>query len=433
MLQIIKVLANLTPNHQESKGQRHPRNLSKREEIMSEDESVSHLKTFGLNLYESRVYLALVRGKELTAKGVGQLALIPQSRTYDVLDSLARKGFALATPASPTTYLPVPPAKVLGTQYLARKKKIQEMALKVQEEAQVKLDSLNDAYASLTKNLPARTSQEQLATDKVWVLRTRESIESALVELIKESKSTVLRITKPPEPGGDESLDPFYIVGMENRKYLYDALERKVEMRWLSLTREIPTFMGLEIEEPPERRYFENEQEITEKFLLVDNHSVLLNLRDPESPRYGSVALSMQSGAVASIFLDHFDKVWRRGKPLKDVLPRVEKFVEVVVAKLREVGFSRTEVALYQTLTRRGALNNAIITSELAKRKIQPQDSSAACEKLIRLGLLHRDSTYRLLVVEHPSKVLEAISAGRVSPTQRKGITIRKSFSGKNP
>jgi sugar-specific transcriptional regulator TrmB len=400
---------------------------------MSEDESVAHLKTFGLNLYESRAYLALVRGRELTAKGVGQLALIPQSRTYDVLDSLTRKGFALATPDSPRTYLPVVPKKILGTQYLTQKKKIQEVALEAQEEAQAKLDSLNDAYSSLSKNLPATATQEQYASDRVWVLSTRESIESALVELIKESKSTVLRITKPPELGGDEPLDPFYIVGMENRKYLYDALKRKVEMRWLSLAREIPTFMGLEIEVPPERRYIEDEQKISEKFLLVDNNSVLLNLRDPASPRYSSIALSMQSKAVASIFLDHFEKVWREGKPLEDVLPRVEQLVREVVARLKEVGFSRTEVLVYQTLAKRGALNNAILVSELAKKKIQPQDSSAACDRLLRLGLLHRDSTYRLLVVEHPSKVKEAITTGKISLPQSGRITTHQFSSGKNP
>jgi len=400
---------------------------------MSEDESVSHLKTFGLNLYESRAYLALVRGKEVTAKGVGQLALIPQSRTYDVLDSLTRKGFALATPGSPTTYVPVPPEKILGTRYQTQKKKIQEIAYKVQEVAQAQLESLDDAYATLRKNLPARTVREQYASDRVWVLSTRESIEGALIELIRDSKSTVLRITKPPELGGDEPLDPFYIVGMENTKFLYDALNRRVEMRWLGLTREIPTYMGLEIEVPPERRYVENEQEITEKFLLVDNHSVLLNLRDPASPKYSSIALSMQSRAVASIFLDHFEKVWRRGKPLEDVLPKIEQQVRDAVDKLKEVGFSRAEVMLYQTLARRGALNNAIMVSELAKKRIQPQDSSAACDKLLRLGLLHRDSTYRLLVAEHPSKVKELVTSLRAIPLRSGRITTRQTSSGKNP
>ena len=150
---------------------------------MNDEESVAHLKALGLNLYESRAYLALLVGKELTAKGVGQSALIPQSRTYDVLDSLARKGFALATPASPTTYVPVPPSKILKSQYEAERKKIQQGAVRVHEQAQVRLEALSDAYETLTQALPAR-DLPAAAGDRVWVLRTRENIQDALVELI---------------------------------------------------------------------------------------------------------------------------------------------------------------------------------------------------------------------------------------------------------
>jgi hypothetical protein len=147
---------------------------------------------------------------------------------------------------------------------------------------------------------------------------------------------------------------------------------------------------------------------------------------------YSSIALSMQSGAVASIFLDHFEKVWKRGKPLEDVLPGIEQLVGDAIAKLKEIGFNRTEVLLYQTLARRGALNNAIIASELAKKKILPHDSSAACDRLVRLGLLHRDRTYKLLVAEHPSKVKDAISSGKISIPRSGRITTRQSSSGKN-
>lgn len=381
---------------------------------MSDDESVSNLKTLGLNLYESRAYLALVKAKELTAKGVGQSALIPQSRTYDVLESLSRKGFARATPASPTTYLPVQPSKILGSQYASEKKKIQEGTIKVQQEAQTRLEALRDAYVSLSTSIRTKDLAEPAVGDRVWVLQTRENIESTLIELIKEAKSDVLRITKPPALGIGEPLDPFYIVGMENRKYLYDALERKVQMRWLSLAREIPTFLGLEVEEPPERRYIEREQDITEKFLLVDNQSVLLNLRDPASPTYSSIALAMKSRAVSSIFLDHFEKVWRRGKRLDDVLPRMERLVQEVSSKLKELGFAKTDVMLYQTLAKLGAVSREVVVGELTKKKVQNQESSASCDRLMRLGLVYRDSIYRLLVVEHPANVKAAIAAGRL-------------------
>jgi len=399
---------------------------------LNEDEAVSQLKTLGLNLYESRAYLALVKGKELTAKGVGQSSLIPQSRTYDVLESLSRKGFALATPASPTTYLPVPPSKILDARYASEKKKIQESAMKVQEEAQGRLEVLRNAYVALAKTLSSGAVESSVIRDRVWVLQTRDNIENALIGLIKEAKSSVLRITKAPELKSGEQLDPFYIVGMENRKYLYDALERKVEMRWLSLAREIPSFLGLEISEPPERRYVENEQDITEKFLLADNHSVLLNLHDPASPTFGTVALAMQSRTVSSIFLDHFEKVWKRGKRLDDVLPKMKRLVEEMSAQLAESGFSKTDVMFYRTLAKLGAVTREVVVGELVKKKVQAQDSLASYERLMRSGLIHRDNVYRLLVVEHPANVKAAIAAGKVEPPSGARVTTRKSSSGRN-
>jgi HTH-type transcriptional regulator, sugar sensing transcriptional regulator len=398
---------------------------------MNDDETVSYLKTLGLNLYESRAYLALIKARELTAKAVGQSALIPQSRTYDVLESLARKGFALATPVSPTTYLPVPAAKILSSQYMVEKKKIQENAVKIQEEAQTKLESLRDAYNALTKDLPATVEQSPAIRDRVWVLQTRKNIESALIGLITESKLSVLRITKPPDLKKQESLDPFYIVGLENRRFLDDALKRKVKMRWLSMTREIPTFSGLEISEPPERRYIEHESDITEKFLLVDNRSVLLNLHDPASSTYGSVALAMESKAAASIFLDHFEKVWERCRPLEDVLPETKRLVNDVGSKLREIGFSRVQVMVYETLAKLGAVSRETLVSELMKKKVQPQESTASCDTLMRLGLVLRENTYRLLVVEHPANVKTALDSERLAPPLGSKITTLKSSGGR--
>ncbi|HEY6283182.1 MAG TPA: helix-turn-helix domain-containing protein [Nitrososphaerales archaeon] len=400
--------------------------------VINEEEAVAHLRIMGLNLYESRAYLALVKARELTAKGVGQTALIPQSRTYDVLESLSKKGLAMATPGSPATYVPVSPAKVLGPRYGAEKKKIQEGAVRIQQEAQGRLERLQEAYAYLTSSFPAKRLEGSVTRDRVWVLQTREGIEEALIGLIRDSKSTVMRITKPPSLGDGEPLDPFYIVGMENRRYLYDALDRKVKMNWLSLEGEIPSFSGLVVEEPPERRYIENAGDITEKFLLVDGRSVLLNLHDPASSAYGSVALAMESKAAASIFLDHFEKVWEKGKPLEDVLPRMKRLVADTSAKLQEIGFSRVDTLLYRALARLGAVSRDVLVNELSRKKMHPQDSSESCDRLIKLGLVRRDSIYRLLLVEHPAKVAEAIANGSITSPSEKPTTALTA-SGRNP
>ena len=400
---------------------------------MSEEDSIARLRTLGLNLYESRAYLALLNAKQLTAKGVGQSALIPQSRTYDVLESLTRKGFALATPASPPSYVPVPPEKVLGSYYGSERKKIQEHATSIQEEAQTKLEALREAYLAITRDFPASPEGKEPVWDRVWVLQKRENIENTLMGLIKDARREVLRITKPPEVKSNEPLDPFYIVGLENQRFVFDALERRVEMKWLSLAREIPTYLGLDVGEPPERRYLERDEDITEKFLLVDSHSVLLNLHDPMSPAYGYVALAMQSKAVSSIFRDHFEKMWEKGRPLREVLPRMRQSVDDLCADLKEMGLGKAEVTLYKTLARSGAITQDVLAKEMAKKKIQQQDTLTLCSRLIRLGLVHRDNAHRLLMVEHPMNVRASMSAGKLKLDSGARFTTPPTASGKNP
>jgi len=381
---------------------------------MSEDEWIGRLRALGLNLYESRAYFALLNGGQLTAKDVGQSSLIPQSRTYDILETLTRKGLAQATPSSPPSYVPVPPAKALVSYFDSKRREIRERATRAQEEAQGKLEVIDDSFKALLKEFPGTGVEREAAPDRVWVLQTRESIEGTLVGLIKEAKSHVFRITKPPEPSSQHPIDPFYIVGMENQKFLYDAIERKVEMKWITLSREIPTFSGLNVSEVPERRYFDREEDISEKFLLVDNSSALLNLRDPLTSAYGYVALAIQSKAVTSIFLDHFEKLWKRGTPLAKVLPKIEKLVEEVCVGLGEVGLGKTDVTAYRTLARLGAVDQDLLIGEMAKKRVRPQDATSACDRLVRLGLIHRQRSLRVLLVEHPKTVRSMLARGKV-------------------
>ncbi len=381
---------------------------------MSESDTIARLQSLGLNLYESRAYLALVTKRTLTAKDLGHSAMIPQSRTYDILESLTEKGFAVSTPTSPTAYVPVSPARPLSSYYNSERKKIQDRAARVQEEATAELESLRDSYLTLTKELSNIITEEPRVREEVWVIQKRENIENAMIALIQEAKLELLRITRPPEPRRKQPFDPFYIVGMENRKFVFDALERGVRMRWLSLAREIPSFVGLEVNEPPERRYLENDDDVTEKFFLVDNREVLLNLRDPLSQAFGSVALMMRSEAAASIFLEHFETMWERAKPLRKILPRMKSLVDDVCTELRELGLGRQEIQLLKTGTRIGASSQDVLVSEMAKKKVDVADTLASLEKLMQLGFMHRDSTLKLLMVEHPENIRDSVEKGKV-------------------
>lgn len=64
---------------------------------------------FNLNIYETKVWLALL-GKGIASAGeVAQLSGVPRSRTYDVLESLEKRGFAIIKLGKPVKYIGVKP------------------------------------------------------------------------------------------------------------------------------------------------------------------------------------------------------------------------------------------------------------------------------------------------------------------------------------
>lgn len=68
---------------------------------------------FGLNIYETKVWLALL-GKGIASAGeIASLSKVPRSRTYDVLESLEKKGFAITKLGKPVKYIGIKPKTIL--------------------------------------------------------------------------------------------------------------------------------------------------------------------------------------------------------------------------------------------------------------------------------------------------------------------------------
>jgi sugar-specific transcriptional regulator TrmB len=68
---------------------------------------------FNLNIYETKVWLALLSHGVSTAGEIAEISGIPRSRTYDVLESLEKAGFAIEKLGKPVKYLAVKPETVL--------------------------------------------------------------------------------------------------------------------------------------------------------------------------------------------------------------------------------------------------------------------------------------------------------------------------------
>jgi sugar-specific transcriptional regulator TrmB len=82
--------------------------------MIVKEEFLSKLRRFfSLNLYEVKIWTALLSRGVATAGELSDIANVPRSRSYDVLESLERKGFVIMKLGKPIKYIAVPPAEVL--------------------------------------------------------------------------------------------------------------------------------------------------------------------------------------------------------------------------------------------------------------------------------------------------------------------------------
>ena len=76
-------------------------------------EFLKKIKDFGLNSYEAKLWTALLSRGVSTAGELSDIANVPRSRSYDVLETLEKKGFVVMKRGKPIKYIAVPPTEVV--------------------------------------------------------------------------------------------------------------------------------------------------------------------------------------------------------------------------------------------------------------------------------------------------------------------------------
>jgi len=153
--------------------------------MIVKDELLSKLRRyFDLNLYEVKLWAALLSRGVSTAGELSDIADVPRSRSYDVLESLEKKGFVIMKLGKPIKYIAIPPTEVVD-----RVKK--NMHFNAQEKVK-RLDNI--------KGSPLLTELESLHTNGISLvdpselsgsLRGRNNIYNHLDLLIKDAKRSI--------------------------------------------------------------------------------------------------------------------------------------------------------------------------------------------------------------------------------------------------
>lgn len=138
---------------------------------------------FELNLYEARAYVALVAFGVLTPAELASVSEVPAPRTYDVLRSLEKKGFALSQPGKANKYRPVHPKNVL-------EKFIEDWQVRVKEELEAKKKAKEELLELMTPLI--ETEVPKYGVERVWVVRGIRNSTLKTQEMLEEVEKEIL-------------------------------------------------------------------------------------------------------------------------------------------------------------------------------------------------------------------------------------------------
>ncbi|MEI7718781.1 MAG: helix-turn-helix domain-containing protein [archaeon] len=145
-------------------------------------------KIFDLNLYEVKVWTALLSRRQSTAGELSSISDVPRSRTYDILESLEKKGFIVMKLGKPIKFIALKPEEVVervkkNLVVEAKEKSVRLEKLKGDEV----LEELNGLFSDGVKFVEP--------TDMSGALRGRQNLYNHLDMLVRDAENTITLVT----------------------------------------------------------------------------------------------------------------------------------------------------------------------------------------------------------------------------------------------
>jgi len=144
--------------------------------------------TFDLNIYEVKVWAALLSRGTASAGELADISGVPRSRSYDVLEGLEKKGFVIMKLGKPIKYLAIQPEEI-----------VKRSKRKVEDRAKEDMDNLEKVKGTELfdeLNLLYKQGIEKVEpTDMAGLLKSRKNIYDHYKSLIANAKESITIVT----------------------------------------------------------------------------------------------------------------------------------------------------------------------------------------------------------------------------------------------
>lgn len=275
---------------------------------MTDEKTQNRLRQiFKLNLYEVKLWLALLARGHSTAGELSDMAGVPRSRAYDILESLERKGFVMVKLGKPIKYMAVPPEQVVERV----KKRIQDRSAEFIET----LDKLKSADTmKQLKNLFEHGIELIDPTELSAAIKGRHNLHDHVETMMRDAKEEIVIYANTTEL---ERLAVYHLTTLK------EVAKKGVKIRIITTVTPESAENAKILADIAEIRH---SPDVHAKFYLIDSNEVLFHMipEDQIHPTYDT-AIWVQAPLFATALGDLFDHAWNKFEHAQKIIQQVAK------------------------------------------------------------------------------------------------------------
>ncbi len=260
------------------------------------DESIKKsLKVLNLTDYETKIWITILSKGIADPKEISNITSIPRSRTYEVLDSLEKKGFIMLKLGKPKKYISISPKKIIQ---LAKNKEKTSMEKEIN-----RIEKVEEEIIGKLDNIYNRNKKEDISTENIISITNGKSKQLENIKMLIKSTEKQIKIFTEVELLED--------IILLFKKDLNDLINRNVDVKIITkinskkkkeLIREEINFIKIK----------EIEQDIKKGFIIVDGKEInFTSLKDDNNKKQSFwVNTSFFGKALSKMF----DIAWKNGE-----------------------------------------------------------------------------------------------------------------------
>jgi len=256
-------------------------------------------KIFDLNLYEVKVWTALLSRGTSTAGELSNISDVPRSRTYDILESLDKKGFVIMKLGKPIKFVALKPEEVI--------ERVKRNLVKNAQEKTKRLETLKgDEVLSELNLLFTQGIKFVEPTDLSGSLRGRQNLYNHIDMMIRNAEKSVIIVTT--KEGLNRKLESL-LPSLEKCK------KRGIKVRVAAPVDSNNIKVAKDFKKVAE---IKNMDKMKARFIIIDGNQIMFMLLDDEKfhPNYDT-GVWINTEFFAQALEQLFDLAWKDMKSVK--------------------------------------------------------------------------------------------------------------------